>query len=363
MKGRRTFLRPVAAVLWLLSLASLAVFAIMATGIGPDRKIRLALGLTIEASPCTPARELVRNPSGANGSWRSGASLPQPRDEIRAAAGDGIVYLGTGIELEETSSGFRSVARMYAFDPDRATYTRLPDVPARVDHPLLAAGAGDLYLVGGYADGIPTGRTWRFSARERRWSELAPMPTARGALGGGVIGNRLYAVGGAPTTSATTIESYSTLEILDLQTGRWRTGPPMRFARHHVGAAALGGSLYVVGGRGRSDLSLVHTERFDPRTGRWETLPALPQGVGGLAAVAAGGKLVAVGGGDDEENWVTAAAWALDPELERWRRLANLVQARHGHGAAAIGDRVYVFGGAPCPGVGRTAAVESLELG
>jgi N-acetylneuraminic acid mutarotase len=346
----------------LLSLASLAVFAIMATGFGPDRRIRLALGLPIKATPCTPAPELIRNPSGASGSWRSGASLPQPQDEIRAAAGDSIVYLGTGIDLEQTSSGFRSVARMYAFDPDRATYTRLPDVPARIDHPLLAVDTGDLYLVGGYVDGVPTGRTWRFSARARKWSELAPMPTARGGLGGGVIGNRLYAVGGASTTAAKTIQSYRTLEILDLQTGRWRTGPPMRFARHHVGAAALGGSLYVVGGRGRSSLSLAFTERFDPRTGRWEVLPALPQGVGGLAAVAAGGQVVAVGGGDDEEKWVTGAAWALDPELERWRRLPNLVQARHGHGAAAIGARVYVFGGAPCPGAGGTAAVESLDL-
>lgn len=359
----RLLRRPAMTALCLFVLVSVGVFVMLATGLGPDRRIRLALGLTVRVAACAPVPEHVRNPSGASGSWRSGASLPQPRDEIRAAAGDGIVYLGTGIELEQIRSGFRSVARMYAFDPDRATYTRLPDVPARVDHPLLAAGAGDLYLVGGYVDGVPTGRTWRFSARERNWSELAPMPTARGALGGGVIGNRLYAVGGAPTTAANTIEPYRTLEILDLQTGRWRTGPPMRFARHHVGAAALGGSLYVVGGRGRSDLSLAHTERFDPRTGRWETLPALPQGVGGLAAVAVGGELVAIGGGDDPQGWVTGATWGFDPERNRWRRLRDLLQARHGHGAAVLGERVYVFGGAPCPGAGRTAKVELLDLG
>lgn len=211
--------------LCLFVLVSVGVFAMLATGFGPDRRIRLALGLTVPVATCAPVPEHVRNPPGATGSWRSGAPLPRPQDEIRAAAGDGIVYLGTGIELEQIRSGFRSVARMYAFDPDRATYTRLPDVPARVDHPLLATSAGDLYLVGGYVDGVPTGRTWRFSTRERKRSQLAPMLTARGALGGGVIGNRLYAVGGTPTTAENTTEPYRTLEILELQTGRWRTGP------------------------------------------------------------------------------------------------------------------------------------------
>jgi N-acetylneuraminic acid mutarotase len=122
------------------------------------------------------------------------------------------------------------------------------------------------------------------------------------------------------------------------------------------------GVLYVVGGRGRSDYSLAHAERFDPKVGRWEILPSLPQAAGGLAAVAVGGELVVSGGGDDPEEWVTAAAWAFDPGRDRWRRLPDLLQARHGHGAAALGGRAYVFGGAPCAGAGRTATVELLDV-
>ena len=52
-----------------------------------------------------------------------------------------------------------------------------------------------------------------------------------------------------------------------------------------------------------------------------------------------------MGGGDDDEQWVTPATWALDVERNTWRRLADLNVARHGHAAAAVGPDVFVFGG------------------
>jgi hypothetical protein len=357
----RLLRRPVRLALSLFVLVSLGIFVMLATGLGPDRRVRLALGLTVPVTACTPDPDRVSNPPGADGTWREGAPLLRATDEIRAVSLNGRVYLGTGVDLVRVRSGPRSVGRMYVFDPRPGRYSRLPDAPVRVDHPLLAADGDSLYLVGGFVDGVATADTWRYSVADRLWSKLPPMPTARGALGGAVIAGRLYAVGGAPPTfSGRSVEPYGTLEILDLRSGRWRAGPPMRFARHHLGAAAVAGSLYVVGGRGQTDYALGHTERFDPRTGRWETLAPLPQASGALAAVAAGGELVAIGGGDDAAGWVTGATWALEPERNQWRRLPDLLHARHGHGSAALGGQVYVFGGAPCPGVGETASVEFL---
>ncbi len=355
--------KPATVALSLFVLVSVAVFVMFATGFGPDQRLRLALGMNVNIPGCTVSAEYVRNPPGLTGSWAVVAPVPQGSDEIRAVGFGDRVVLGTGIDLLLLDEGFRSVRRMYMFDPARNSYTRLPDPPVRVDHPLLTAHGDDVYLVGGFTDGVATGRGWRFSAKARRWSELAPMPTARGALGGAVIGEQLYAVGGSPPAYLDRpVLPYRTLEILDLRTGRWRTGPAMRHGRHHLGVAAVGGSLYVVGGRGFTDFSLAYTERFDPRTGRWQTLAPLPQGAGGLSAVAVGDELVAIGGGDDRAEWVTGATWAYRPDDERWRRLPDLVRARHGHGAAAVGDRIYVFGGALCPGVGQSASAEMLEL-
>ena len=353
---------PALAVLALLALVSIAGIVMFATGVGPDGRIRVALGL--DDPGCTASARYVRNPAGLVGSWDPVAPVPEESDEIRAVGVGDRIILGTGIDLAQVGDGFRSRSRMYTFDPARNAYAELPDSPIRIDHPLLASDGSDVYLVGGFTDGVATARAWRYSSTEQRWTALPPMPTARGALGGAVIGNELYAVGGSPPTDREgRTTPYGTLEILDLRTGRWRSGPPLAFPRHHAGVTALGGFLYVVGGRGATDYSLDYNERFDPRTGRWETLAPLPQAAGGLAAVAVGDEVVAVGGGDDPAGWVTGATWAYRPAEDRWRRLPDLVHARHGHGAAAVGGRAYVFGGAPCPGVGRTASAETLDVG
>jgi len=352
------------AALLLFSVVSVCIFSLLALGIGPDRRLRLMLGITVPISACSPDPARVRSPAGSPGTWAKARALPQPRDEVRAVAANGRIYLGTGVELERVRSGPRSVSHMYEFDPARSRYERLPDAPTRVDHALLVADDDFLYLVGGFVDGVATGAVWRYSLDKRRWSSLPPMPTARGALGGAVIGGSLYAVGGTPPPfSGRPIQPYGKLEILELDSGRWRSGPSMPFPRHHVGAAALDGSLYVVGGRGRSVFSLAHLERFDVRTGAWESLPPLPQASGALAAAAVGGELLAIGGGDDAEGWVTGATWAFDPSRNRWRRLPDLTHPRHGHGVAAVGRRVFVFGGSPCFGAGETAEVEQLVVG
>ena len=269
----------------------------------------------------------------------------------------GIV--GTGLILR--NGKLRSLDELYRFDPAQGSFQTLPSAPERVDHAAFVGYRGALYLIGGYVDDKPTAAVWRFSPRTRLWSALpadahqARRSGSRGHRREDLCGRGLFPGVGNP-------QSISDLEIYDVGTGTWSRGPSMPTARHHHGAAAIGGRLVVVGGRGDDDLSLNTVEQFDPSTNRWTRLAPLPVGVGGLAVVAAAGQIVAIGGGDDDEQWVTPATWAFDPHENTWRRLADLNVARHGHGAVGVGPDVYVFGGAPCPGYGRTNAVESLRV-
>ena len=77
-----------------------------------------------------------------------------------------------------------------------------------------------------------------------------------------------------------------------------------------------------------------------------------------VAATATPDVVLAIGGGDDEEQWVTPAAWALAPGDSKWRRLADLNVSRHGHAAAAVDSGVFVFGGGTVPGLRPFGAVE-----
>jgi N-acetylneuraminic acid mutarotase len=327
--------------------------------------LRDSAGSSSSLSECTESARTIAMPFGAEssaGRWQPVKPFPIAHDELRADAIGETVYVGTGIR--QAGSELVSTDVFYAFDATRGAYRELPPPPRRVDHPAFVAAGGDLYVIGGYHDWLtPTDETLRFSPETGAWTELAPMSVPRGSPAAAAIDGKIFVAGGAVGREESDRQPTGDLEIYDIRTGRWSTGTSMPTPRHHAGAAAIGGVLYVLGGRSESDLSLDVVERYDTRTQTWEEAPHLPQGVGGLGAVVADERLVAISGGDDDEGWVTPGTWAFDPAADRWQRLADLRVPRHGHGAAAVGDDIYVFGGAPCPGYGRTDSVEKLSLG
>lgn len=297
-------------------------------------------------------------PAAAPGRWRAEPTDPNPRDELIGAAIGRRVYLPNGF------GPVGPVRTMTVFDTASGRYLPSTPTPVTVHHPVVVGHRGALYLAGGWENRRATRRMWTFSPKTGRWRELAPMRVPRAAAAGAVIGDRLYVAGGvlAPFRGheANPVRS---MEVYDFRTGRWQAGPQMPTARHHAGAAALGGRLYVVGGRAGKLFALAQFESFDPRRGTWTSLPPLPLGVGALAAVATEREVVAISGGNDREGWVTPATWAFDPHRGAWRRLSDLRLARHRMAGAVVGDRIYVFGGFYCPGSGRTGTAESLRVG
>jgi Kelch motif protein len=347
------------------ALAILLVAAIGGIAATRDVPVRSWLGLHEKLTPCMPTAASVRLPPGARspaGSWETVTQLPQAQDELRAATIGEIVFVGSGLEPGETELGLSSVDILYAFEPGTGAFRRLPDLPRRVDHPAVVAYAGELYVAGGWHDIEPTDAVWKYTPENSSWTELPPLGVARGAAAGAVVDGRLYVVGGSTHSHSGDVTPTGVVEVYDFATGRWSRGPDLPTPRHHHGVAELDGRVWAVGGRGDTDVSLDTVEVFDPSSGRWTEGPRLPFGAGGLSLDNVSGKLVAAGGGDDDEGWVTPATWALGASDPSWTRLADLSVPRHGHGSAAVGDKLYVFGGAPCPGYGRTASVEGLQV-
>jgi serine/threonine-protein kinase PknK len=317
--------------------------------------------------PCDPTQGEVREPDRPieeHGRWRGEQPMPVARDELRAATAGGRIFILNGHDRSDTGD-LSSSSDAYAFDPAKGTYSSLPDTPVALDHSVVVPYRGDLYLVGGDSNGHPSGGLWRYSPDEGHWETLPSMATPRAGHVAGVIGDRLYVVGGTTDSAFVDLEHapLASLEIYDFRTGEWSRGPHIPTGRHHFDAAVLDGRLYAVGGRAPGDFSLDAVERFDPQRGEWERLAPLPLGVSGQSVETVAGRVVVVGGGDDLDRWVTAATWAFNPGQGRWQRLPDVTVPRHGQASAALGDRIYVFGGAPCAGYGRTATAESLSLG
>ena len=213
------------------------------------------------------------------------------------------------------------------FDPASGRYETLAPMPEALNHIGLVADGDDIYVVGGHGNRLYGGDVrnslFRYSVAEDRWTRLADMPTARGALAVGIIDGKLYAAGGM-TGGRPLGHAVKTLEVYDIATDRWSRGPDMPTAREHIGGTVLDGRLYVLGGRDARTDALGTATRFDPESGEWESLPPLRVAAGGLEAVNEGGAVLALGGGDDRGGTVTGAVQRFEPSRGPLaRRLAH----------------------------------------
>lgn len=284
--------------------------------------------------------------------WLSAAPFPQPRTEVGAAAlRDEIVVVG-GLTADGAPS-----ARADAYSPESGRWRRLPDLPAAVHHPLVASGAGRLYVAGGYGGALGAGERLRtvFAFDGTRWRALPRMPEPRAAGGAAVVGGRLYVVGGVGPVGLA-----RRAFALDLATRRWSTIPAPT-PREHLAVTAASGRVYALGGRKAGyDTNLSTFESWMPGEKRWRRLPDIPAARGGTGAAVAAGSLVSVGGEEPAGTIRSVFAWNI--ARGGWRRLPGLPTPRHGLGVVAVGTRIFAIAGGTSPGLTVSDANEYLDL-
>ena len=86
----------------------------------------------------------------------------------------------------------------------------------------------------------------RFDPESGNWEELANMPTPRGSFGAAFIDGRIVVVGGEEPTQV-----LATVEMYDIATGKWTTLAPIKTPVHGEVVAAVGSTVYSIGGADR----------------------------------------------------------------------------------------------------------------
>lgn len=352
--------------LWTLPAALLALIVIglplsQLTDTGIERSIKEDLGLVDVG--CVPQ-------TADSTGWRGLAPLPDRRDEPRAVALDGQIYLAGGIKTID-SYGRRSdvpgvpervvvtpLRTFTRFDPRTGRYTELAPLPKGLNHIGFVTYRGSIYVVGGHGTllwgAAPQDGFYRYTPGEDRWVRLPSLPTPRGAVAAAVVGDRLYVAGGmAAGVPLRVVEAY------DFGDGRWQRVADLPADREHISGVSLDGEFYVVGGRNRQTDALPDVTRYDPATDSWEQLPDMPVRAGGGEAQPFDGALLAIGGGDDRGGTVTGAVQRFDPATDSWTQLPEMRTPRHGFGSAVVDHRIYTFGGSPCA---RFAASDFVEV-
>ncbi|MGB9870982.1 MAG: Kelch repeat-containing protein, partial [Anaerolineae bacterium] len=173
---------------------------------------------------------------------------------------------------------------------------------------------------------------------ESRWVERAQMPTRRAWLAAVAWERRLLAIGGESPEGVT-----DALEIYDPDTDAWARGAPKPTPAAYIGAAVLGGRVFVPGGCTADGAALSVLEVYDPATDTWTTAAPLPRPLCGYALAVHGDRFYLFGGTDGRQY--RNETYIYDPQADRWEERAAMPIAQALAAAAPLEEDIYVVGG------------------
>ena len=204
--------------------------------------------------------------------WKALAPMPSKRGSpVAVAVGDKIYVIG-GVGLlpgsTENAMGFTtpqaSVGTVEEYDPETNTWRERSPMPTPRNHTTAGAVNGKIYVIGGRVGAAFISEATDVSVVEEydpaadKWSApRSRMPTARSALGSGVLNGRIYVAGGEfqdPHMMAT----FRAVEAYDPASDSWSIMPSMPVSRHGLAAGVIGNRLILVGGDVQSSGSGVN---------------------------------------------------------------------------------------------------------
>ncbi len=288
--------------------------------------------------------------------------MPTLRVEMDVAAIGDTIYAIGGLDPERAT-----LDKVEAYNTLTDTWTEVAPLPIAIHHPAAISYDGKLYVIGGYTEGfVPSSAVFMYDPKTDSWSRAADMSIARGALTVEVVDDIIYAVGGAGTEEPRGHILLGINEAYDPVRDRWETKAPMPTPREHLASGMVGGKMYVIGGRttgnvGGADTNLDINEQYDPVTDTWRLMAPMPTKRGGIVGSSTTEAIFIFGG----EQRFLGTFWSNEqylPASDTWTVRENLPTPRHGHGAATIGRSIYVIGGGPRPGLSATAANERFDV-
>jgi Kelch motif len=185
-----------------------------------------------------------------------------------------------------------------------------------------------------------------------RWTTAAELPTPRSECSVAALGNSIYVVGGyVPAGLNPTVLEVSghadvdgpLVQSYDVRSSRWTTRANLPHGLNHIGVVAFDGKLYTFGGFERQNRGAVSdANRYDPSADRWGAIAPLPAKRGSIAVAALGARVHLVGGRDEHS---VGTHDVYDPATNRYTNAAPLPIGRDHMGLVAYGGKLYAIAG------------------
>lgn len=298
----------------------------------------------------------------AQGRWVKQAAFPEPSEELVGAAANGKLYVFGGYE-----TGGKPKGVIYEYDPASDQWTKKKNMMQPAHHMSIVEHGGKFYVIGGFVvstqgppSWVPINNAWQYDPAADTWKALAAMPSRRGGGNAGVVGEKIYVIGGATNAPGESglrggvpQQVVGTVEEYDITNDTWRARSAMPTPRNHGGAGVINNKIYVVGGRiGAAWITMASNtdavEEYDPATDKWSSLKArMPTARSGGASSVWRGRVVFAGGEFQDSRMMAAfrAVEAYDPITNSWSTLPSMPNPRHGLAGAIIGNRLHLVSG------------------
>jgi serine/threonine protein kinase/N-acetylneuraminic acid mutarotase len=228
----------------------------------------------------------VQSFNSKTGVWQERPPLPIPLHHATATAyrGDMVIIGGASDNLSDASN------KVFAFR--NGNWEELPELQHARAASAAAVVGDKLIVVGGQNDKQLVKQTEVFDGKS--WTQSADMPTAREHLAAVSDGVYLYAVGGRNLSAD---ENSAAFERFNPASGTWDKLPDMPTPRGSYGAAFLDGRIVAVGGEEPTRV-LATVEMYDISSGKWTTIAPINTPVHGQVVAAVGSTLYCIGGAD-----------------------------------------------------------------
>jgi len=315
-----------------------------------------------------PSAEVENNIAKADdpGQWRELAPITHGARQEHSVSSIGTdVYIVGGMSsLSANATSALSLAQAQAYSTVSNEWRDIAPLPVRINHGNIASLGGKLYLLGALSGGLiwrGMGNSYSYDPEADEWEQLPSMPGGqyRGASAIGVWRDSVLVAGGLNSSipgvgqfSVPTVSSY------DTRRRKWSELPNLPEARDHVGGAVINDVFYVVGGRTNGAWNVkgtVYALNLTNTESGWVEKAPMPTPRGGLAAAAVGKSVYTFGGeGNPRQvpNGVFNEVEIYDTQADRWEKLAPMPFPRHGTNAAAVDGKLYLPGGGNITGAG-----------
>ena len=266
-------------------------------------RIHLAGGFIAEHGQITGPTDAHVVFDTSTGLWTHILPLPTARHHPHlVSAFDSLLVIG-GFQSPTPDSAWQMQATGWRFAG--GDWTHIPPLPRPVGEAVTAVLGDHVHLAGGrrpvgeanasWTDHVDTDEHFVLTGPDDEWMNAAPLPTARNSAAAAMIGEQWHVVGGRTVDGGNT----GVHEVYSAAEDTWRTAAPMPQAQGGLAAASAGGKLYAFGGEYFTpDGGGVFAESwvYDPDADSWSAIEDMPHPRHGLGAVALDGDIYVLGG-------------------------------------------------------------------